>query len=127
MPGGRVVSISPALPDTATAGTPVFLLQRLRYWFGPSSQLPGSVALMRTRVKDGATEELASPFDSTSHFRFYRVGADTSENNPPSLLSDIRGIELVVTGLSTRRRFRASKVEQARQRTSVYFTNGTVP
>jgi hypothetical protein len=127
MSGGRVVSVSPSLPDTATTGTPVFLLQRLRYWFGPSSELPGSVALMRTRVKDGVTEELASPFDSTSHFQFYRVGADTSEANPPSVLSDVRGIELVVTGLSTRKRFRATKVEQARQRTSVYFTNGTVP
>jgi hypothetical protein len=123
MPGGRVVSVSPALPDTALPGTPVFLLQRLRYWFGPSSDLPGAVALLRTRPLDGTTEELASPFDSTSRFRFFHVGIDTSLAAAPAVYDDLRGIELVLTGLSTRTGFRSTKPERSVQRTSVYFTN----
>lgn len=127
MPGGRTVSITPALPDTAVNGTPVLLLQRLRYWFGPSSDIPGAVALLRTRPRDGTTEELASPFDSTSRFRFFQDGVDTSSAMPPALFTNLRGVELVLTGLSTRKGFRSTKPEASVQRTSVFFTNAGKP
>jgi hypothetical protein len=125
--GGREVAIEPALPAGAPAGTPLFLVQRLRYWFGPSSDIPGGVALLRTRPLDGTTEELASPFDSASHFRFFRTGLDTSEPTPPATTRELRGIELVLTGLSTRQRFGASRPERSLQRTSVFFTNAGPP
>lgn len=123
LPGGRVVSITPPLPASAPAGTPVFLVQRLRYWFGPSADVPGAVALLRTRVLDAVTDELAAPFDSASRFRFFVDGSDTATATPPAVLDDLRGIELDAVGLSPRNRFGALGPERAVQRSSIFFSN----
>lgn len=125
LPRGRLVAVSPPLPAGAIPGTPVFLVQRLRYWFGPSGDVPGALALLRTRTLDGRTEELAAPFDSSSRFRFFVFGHDTSTTLPPPLLDDLRGIELNLVGLSTRRRFGATRPERATHRAAVYFTNAS--
>jgi len=123
--GGQLVAVSPPLPASATAGTPIFLVQRLRYWFGPSADMPGAVALLRTRALDAGTEELAAPVDSVSHFRFFREGVDSSESMPPAVLDDLRGLELNLVGLSSRRRFGASRPERAARRSAIYFANAT--
>lgn len=123
LPGGRVVSVSPPLPAGAPPGTPVFLVQRLRYWFGPSADVPGAVALLRTRALDGVTEELAAPFDSTSRFRFFVVGSDTATAAPPPTTDALQGLELDLVGLSTRTRFGATRPERANQRSSIFFSN----
>jgi hypothetical protein len=121
LPGGAVVAVRPVagVPN----GTPVFLVQRLRYWLGPSRDVPGAVALFRTRVTDGATDELASPFDITSRVRYFRAGGDTSEAVPPAVLADVRGVELVLAGQSLRPRMGGTRPERSVQRTSIFFTN----
>jgi type II secretory pathway pseudopilin PulG len=125
--GGRVVAVSPPLPAAALPGTPVFLVQRLRYWFGPSADVPGALALLRTRVVGVVTEELAAPFDSTSRFRFFASGTDTSTTTPPPMTNDLRGIELDLVGLSTRNRFGGIRPERATQRSSIFFSNASPP
>ncbi len=97
--GGRVVTLSPALPSGAKQGTVVFLVQRLRYEFAASTALPGRWALWRTSVTSGAREEIAAPYDPSARFRFY-ASADTAQTAVPSPLTSIRGIELVLTGAS---------------------------
>lgn len=123
LPGGRDGRIVPPLPAGAPNGSAVFLLQRLRYWFGPSKASPGGVGLFRTRVGDGLEEEVASPFDSTSRFRFFVAGSDTAQDAPPAALSNLRGLELDLVGLSARPRAGGTRPERASQRTLVYFAN----
>jgi prepilin-type N-terminal cleavage/methylation domain-containing protein len=122
-PGSRLVALAPSLPPAAGAGTPVFLTQRIRYDFGPSSDVPGTLGLFRTRAADGIAEELASPFDSGTVFRFLRAGTDTAESLPPASLGELRGVELGLNGLSVRPRLGGTHRELARQRTAVYFGN----
>lgn len=121
--GGREGQLSPPLPSTAPNGSAVLMLQRLRYWFGPSAASPGGMALFRTRVGDGMTEEVASPLDSTSRFRFFVAGSDSALDAAPVLLSDLRGLELDLVGLSERPRLGGKQPERAAHRTLVYFVN----
>jgi prepilin-type N-terminal cleavage/methylation domain-containing protein len=127
VPGGRIVTVAPPLPAAAPPGTPVFLVQRLRYWFGPSADVPGAVALLRTRTLDAVTEELAAPVDSASRFRFFRQGADTAESIAPPVLDDLRGIEVDLVGLSARPRFGRSRPERASRRVAIFFSNASRP
>ncbi len=99
LPGGRVITVSPALPPGATQGTVVLLLQRVRYDFAASAALPGRWALWRTNVTSGAREEIAAPYDASARFRFY-ASADTAQSAVPLPLSSIRGIELLLAGAS---------------------------
>ena len=84
--------------------------------------LPGRVGLWRTLEATGSTEELAAPFDSVSRFRFYRNANDTSDVAIPPL-TEISGVELVLTGASEKPRFGKSSPETAPLRTAVFFTN----
>jgi hypothetical protein len=127
LPGGRELAITPPLPAAAVDGTPVFLLQRLRFWFGPSVDVPGSVALLRTNMADGSSEELASPLDSGSAFRFFVAGNDLSQATPPASFAALRGLDVVLTGVSTRPRSGGTRLERAPQRMSVFFSNGSIP
>lgn len=123
LPGGREGRISPPLPAGAPNGSAVFLLQRLRYWFGPSVASPGGLALFRTRLSDGLEEEVASPFDSTARFRFFVAGSDSAQAMPPASLSNLRGLALDLVGLSERPRAGGTRPERASLRTLVYFAN----
>jgi prepilin-type N-terminal cleavage/methylation domain-containing protein len=123
LPGARVVAVTPAMPPGAGAGTPVMILQRLRYDFAASDAFAGRVGLFRSDLVTGVREEIAAPFDSTVRFRFYRAGVDSAEVNAPADLADLRGLQLVLAGQSVAPRIGGSAPERAVQTTSIYFAN----
>jgi type II secretory pathway pseudopilin PulG len=120
--GGRTILVTPQMAVAATAGTPAFYYQRVRYDFATSSTIPGRVGLWRTLLASGVTEELAAPFDATSQFRFYQNNVDASTGTVPPL-TDIRGVELVLIGASEKSRFGKTSPETARLQTAVFFMN----
>src|ERR1051326_9101180 len=125
--GGGVVGVGPPLPatlPTVTAiGTTVFLIQRLTYQFKPSVALLGRMALWRTTVVTGQTDELVAPFDTSARFRFFVVGSDTAQAAVPSPLSNVRGLELGLTSQSDRAPEGAAAPRQAQVVTAVFFNN----
>ncbi|MCE2802957.1 MAG: prepilin-type N-terminal cleavage/methylation domain-containing protein [Gemmatimonadota bacterium] len=130
--GGRTLSItglppsslSPSLPQ----GAPVLLFQRVTYELAASELVPGRTALWR-RVTGGVNEEIAVPFQDGASFRFYVVGADTSQAAPP-LVADLRtlsGIEIVLVGESERSASnRAGTPETAPVRLTIFFRNAVL-
>jgi type II secretory pathway pseudopilin PulG len=119
---GRVINVAPAFPGSVPVGTPAFLYQRVRYWFGNSSAMAGRTGLWRTLEATNTSEEIVAPFDTSSRFRFYRNDNDTSDVTVPPL-TEIRGIELVLTGTSERNRYGRSTPEKSTLRTAVFFVN----
>ena len=122
--GGLVLNVTPVLPAAATAGTPVYLYQRVRYEFAASTTYSGRTGLWRTLVETGATEEMAAPFDATAGFEFYDQNAGGSASTTVPTLANIRGIELVFNGQSEKPRFGKSTPETTTYRTAVFFMNG---
>jgi len=122
LPRGSLVELAPPIVAPFDVGSVVQLHQVIEYAFLPSAVVPGRLGLWRS-VQGGAGEELAFPFDSASAFRFLTTGSDTSLTVPPSLLSDIRGLELHFTGASEAPRAGRSAPETAQQRAAVYFLN----
>jgi prepilin-type N-terminal cleavage/methylation domain-containing protein len=84
--------------DTLTAGDVFYLYQDIRYRFYTSVEVPGRLGLWRRR--SGSIEELLTPFDPSSGFRFYVAGGDTSRVAPPADLSTVTGLEMVLVGAS---------------------------
>ena len=127
LPQGRVVAVRPALPGAIPAatlvGTPVFLVQRVTYEFKSSVALPGRVALWRTIVQTGQSDELVAPFDTTAKFRFFAVGVDTAQAAVPNPLSNLRGLELTLSAQSERAPEGAAAPKQAQAVTAVFFNN----
>lgn len=119
---GRTVLVTPQLAAAATAGTPAFIYQRVRYHFAASTAIPGKRALWRTLEATNASEELAAPFDSTSAFRFFRNNIDASQAAVPPL-GEIRGLELSFIGVSERARFGKTTPERSTLQTAVFFVN----
>jgi prepilin-type N-terminal cleavage/methylation domain-containing protein len=127
LPDGSIGEVAPGIPITAVDGTPVFLFQRVRYALASSTTLPGRLAMWRTSLATGVSEEIAAPFDSSARFRFFRESQDTSTALPPTALEDLRGLELVLTGASEGRRAGKTTPELARQRTAIFFANAPEP
>ena len=121
--GGLVLNVSPARPAGATAGTPVYLFQRITYAFAASTVFSGRTALWRTLVETGVTEEIAAPFASSAGFEFYDVNATNASSTTVPTLANIRGIEFVLNGQSERPRFGYSTPETSSFRTAVFFMN----
>jgi Tfp pilus assembly protein PilX len=119
--GGQTIYVTPQMPAGAV-GTVAFLYQRVRYDFKASTAFSGRLALWRTQETSGATEELASPFDNASRFRFYRLDQDTVDTGVPAL-SEIRGIGLELVGASERARYGRNTPETSRLQTAVFFMN----
>ena len=94
---GRVISITPGASGAA-AGTPMFLWQKITYSFAASTAFPGLYGLYRTPT-GGTSEEILAPFDSSSRFKLYVPGQDTSQTTVPSL-SKIRGFDILLNGVS---------------------------
>src|SRR6476620_7305077 len=67
----KVIRISPKLNDSATVGTPVFLLRNITYEFKASNLVPGGTGLFRTVVNSGASEELSAPYAPAARFKFF--------------------------------------------------------
>ena len=120
IPNGPVLSVTPVLAGVATSA-PFFLWQTVTYRFGPSSLVPGRLALWR-QAGTAAAEEIAVPLDTASRFNFYTTGI-TSETAVPSPLNTMRGIEILLFGESERTSPGRDGPEQALQRVSIFFRN----
>lgn len=119
----KVIKITPALNDTASVGTPVFLFRRILYEFKASAAVPGTLGLWRTVSATGATEELAAPFAATSTFRFFVMNSQVSQAAPPANLTTLRGIELLMNGMSERIPSGSVARTQAPFTAAVFFKN----
>lgn len=128
-PGGQVVNLAhaaalpTALPNGALVGSIVFLYRRVRYEFKNSAVLPGRTGLWRTLVSSGDTEELAAPFANTARINFYRLNLTTPEMAIPAQLSEVRGLELVLDGMSEQTPHGSTAPKTSNIRTSVFFEN----
>jgi hypothetical protein len=118
---GEILDLKGPVFSGATLGSPVFFFQRITYSFRTSAAYPNSLGLWRN-VQDGVDEELMAPFDASTRFRFYKAGDDTSRVVPP-LVSDIRGLDLVLTAQSPRAVSGQASATTATVVTSVFFKN----
>lgn len=125
---GRTTRITPVISGSSL-GTPVFLYRRLRYEFKASTAVPGKKGLFLTIMfPDGTekSEELVAPFANTARYRFFVVGNNESaQDDPPGNLSDIRGIELHLDGMSETIIPGSQSAESAPFTTAVFFKNRT--
>ncbi len=119
----KVIKITPALNDTASVGTPVFLFRQIKYEFKPSIAVPGLRGLFRTVVATSESEELAAPFDNASKFRFFVMNSVVSQSDPPADLSTLRGIELLMNGMSEKVPSGSLARTAAPFTTAVFFKN----
>jgi prepilin-type N-terminal cleavage/methylation domain-containing protein len=126
---GRVVTVTPVLPNLTGLGTPVFLYSRVRYEFKASTAVPGSLGLYRTSISPngGQTEEeLVAPFAATASWKFFVVnGGAVAQANAPADLTTLRGLELHFDGLSEGTAATKSTHETANLTTAVFFKNRT--
>jgi prepilin-type N-terminal cleavage/methylation domain-containing protein len=126
---GKVVAVTPTLPNGSGLGTPVFLYSKIRYEFKASTAVPGKLGLFRTTVAPNGgetTEELVAPFANTARWRFFAVnGGSVAQDNPPGNLADIRGLELHLDGLSESTAATKTAPEVANFTTAVFFKNRT--
>lgn len=125
---GKTTKIIPQMVGSSL-GTPVFLYRRVRYEFKASTAVPGKLGLYRSVIfPDGAetTEELVAPFAATARYRFFVVGNnDVAQDDPPAPLSDLRGIELHLDGMSEWVIPGSQSAESAPFTTAVFFKNRT--
>jgi prepilin-type N-terminal cleavage/methylation domain-containing protein len=125
--GGKNVLVKPPVDATAGLGTPVFLYSRIRYDFKASTAVPGKLGLWRTSITPNGnetTEELVAPFDNTARWAFFTInGGNVAQANPPAVLSDIRGLELHLDGMSETIAPGQTTNEKAPFTTAVYFKN----
>jgi prepilin-type N-terminal cleavage/methylation domain-containing protein len=126
-PAGKVINVGGAVPLVGAGGPAVgsifFLFRRVRYEFKNSAAIPGRVGLWRTTLTGGATEELASPFANTARVNFYVLNSATAQSAVPGTLSNIRGLELVLNGMSERTPGGSTAPKTANVTTSVFFQN----
>lgn len=126
---GKNVLVKPAVPAAAGLGTPVFLYSRVRYDFKASVAVPGKLGLWRTSIAPNgneSTEELVAPFSNTARWAFFTLnGGTVAQANPPATLSDVRGLELHLDGMSEAIAPGRISNEQAPFTTAVYFKNRT--
>jgi prepilin-type N-terminal cleavage/methylation domain-containing protein len=126
---GKVVLVTPALPNGSGLGAPVFLYSKVRYEFKPSLAIPGKTGLFRTDISPAggeSSEELVAPFASTASWKFFTVnGGNVATTNPPGNLADLRGLELHLDGSSEYIAPGANALESAPFTTAVFFKNRT--
>lgn len=122
-PAGQTVNVIAAFGATAPpVASIVFLYRRIRYEFKASVAVPGRLALWRTELATGVTQELVAPFDNTSRVRFYVLNNATAQDAVPTL-SDIRGFELQLDGLSETTPRGSTGPLKSEVTTSVFFEN----
>lgn len=125
---GHTTRITPVIAGSSL-GTPVFLYRRIKYEFKASVSVPGKVGLYRTVIFPNGqeqTEELVAPFAATARYRFFVVGNnDVAQDDPPAPLSNLRGIELHLDGMSEWVIPGSQSAESAPFTTAVFFKNRT--
>jgi prepilin-type N-terminal cleavage/methylation domain-containing protein len=123
-PVGQTINITHgaiAIPDP---GSIMFLFRRIRYEFKASVALPGRIGLWRTPLDGGAqAEELAAPFDASARVNFYVLNNPVPQAAVPAPLSDVRGLELLLNGMSDRAPGGSAAPKTANFTTSVFFEN----
>ena len=123
-PGARIVKIPiPLASPPLSLGTPVFLYRTIRYSFRPSVTISGARGLFRTVVATGDTEELSAPFEPAAKFRYFVLSSRVPQAVPPADLSTIRGIQLILDGMSEHVPSGAQAKQSAPFTTAVYFKN----
>lgn len=124
-PAGQTANLTTgaALAPVPAVGSIIFLYRRVRYEFKNSVAVPGRLGLWRTTLTDNTTEELAAPFDNTARVNFYVLNNPTAQAAVPAPLSDIRGLELVLNGMSEGTPQGSSAPKTANVITSVFFEN----
>ena len=129
VPFGKVVLVTPTLPVNAGLGAPVFLYSKIRYEFKGSTAVPGKLGLYRTSIAPNGvetSEELVAPFANTAKWKFFAVnGGSVAQDAPPATLSDMRGLELHLDGISEYIGPGQTTNEQAPFTTAVFFKNRT--
>jgi prepilin-type N-terminal cleavage/methylation domain-containing protein len=122
-PQGRLVIVNGAIPNTTPAGTIFYLFRNVRYQFKASTMpgLGGRTGLFRT--VGGVEEELAAPFANTARVNFYVLNNAAPQAAVPGTLGDIRGLELVLDGMSEGTPRGSAAPKTANVRTSVFFEN----
>ena len=118
---GDILDLKSSGSSGATLGAPVFFWQRITYSFRTSSIYTNRLGLWRN-VEGGVNEEIMAPFDTSTRFQFYSAGDDISRVAPPPV-SDIRGLDLVLTAISPRATAGNTSNATARVSTSVFFKN----
>ena len=120
-PTGRVVIVNGAIPAGTQMGTIFYLYRNIRYEFKASNIVPGGIGLFRTA--GGVEEEIASPFANTARVNFYVLNTAAPQAAVPGTLNQIRGLELVLDGMSERAPQGTAAPKTANVRTSVFFEN----
>jgi prepilin-type N-terminal cleavage/methylation domain-containing protein len=111
------------MAPTPKKGQIVFLYRRIRYQFKNSTALPGRTGLFRIPLSGGGEEELATPFAATARVNFYVLNNSTAQAAVPAPLTDTRGLELVLDGMSERTPDGSTAPKTASVTTSVFFQN----
>jgi hypothetical protein len=122
-PTGQIIELHSGAIGIPDPGSIVFLFRRIRYEFKNSTALPGRTGLFRTMVNGGATEEIATPFDATARVNFFVLNSGVAQAAVPALLGNIRGLELVLNGMSERTPGGSTAPKSANVTTSVFFEN----
>ncbi len=123
-PAGRVVDLVGALAPVPPVGSIVFLFRRVRYEFKASVALPGSTGLWRTMATAPVnTEEIATPFDASARVRFYVLNGAVAQAAVPAPLSDVRGLEFALDGLSESTPRGSAAPMKSELTTSIFFEN----
>jgi prepilin-type N-terminal cleavage/methylation domain-containing protein len=122
---GRVLELRPPFAAAPTI-SPVYLWQHVAYEFKASAAYPGQIGLYRTQG-DGTVSaqelELMAPFDTSARFKFFVPGQDTSQVAVPANPATIRGLDLVLNGVTDAPTAGASKRAVNRVTTAVFFKN----
>jgi prepilin-type N-terminal cleavage/methylation domain-containing protein len=124
-PAGRVVNLTRtagAIMPAPQRGSIVYLYRDVRYEFKASVVIPGRTGLWRTMVTGGITEELAAPFDATARVNFYNLDVVPAQAAVPPL-ANVRGLELLLNGMSERTPAGSAAPKTANMTTSVFFEN----
>jgi hypothetical protein len=74
-------------------------------------------------LSTGATEELVAPFANTARVNFYVLDNPVAQAAVPGNLADIRGLELVLDGMSEQTPGGSAAPKTANVRSSVFFEN----
>jgi len=120
---GQLLDVRAQGPSGAMVSAPVFFWQKITYSFRASIVYPNRLALWRNvQGAPNGAEELMAPFDTSARFKFYTSGSEGSTTAVPALLSDIRGLDVVLPGLSPNGTTRDS-VSKSTIVTSVFFKN----
>jgi prepilin-type N-terminal cleavage/methylation domain-containing protein len=125
-PAGQIINITHGNIPIPDPGSILFLFRRVRYEFKASAALPGRIGLWRTALDvggGGLAEELAAPFDATARVNFYVLNNPVPQAAVPAQLSDVRGLELLLNGMSDRAPGGSAAPKTANFTTSVFFEN----